>query len=339
MHILLTGVAGFIGFHLARRFLREGHSVVGIDNCNDYYDVTLKHARLAQLDALPENDGRYRFMRLDLVDGDALERLFGQEHFSHVVHMAAQAGVRHSMERPAAYIQSNLVGFANVLEACRHARIRHLLFASSSSVYGLNTSIPYSTHDNVDHPVSLYAATKKSNELMAHAYSHLYGLPCTGLRFFTVYGPWGRPDMAPHLFASAIDRGQPVKVFNRGDMRRDFTYIDDIVEGVTRLLDAIPEGDPAFNPKCPDPAGSFAPWRIFNIGNNRAIPLDEFIAALEKALGKNAKREFLPMQPGDVQATWADAEDLARVTGFAPSTPLTDGISRFVDWYREYYAT
>ena len=336
MHILVTGAAGFIGYHLARRLLGEGHTVVGIDNLNAYYDVRLKEARLAQLAALPEARA-VRVERLDLADRDGMARLFAAERFTHVVNLAAQAGVRHSLKDPASYISSNLTGFGHVLEGCRHNGVEHLVFASSSSVYGLNAAMPYSTRHNVDHPVSLYAATKKSDELIAHAYSHLFGIPATGLRFFTVYGPWGRPDMALHLFTTAILRGEPIKVFNEGRMRRDFTYIDDIVEGMTRLL-AIPAApDPAFDAAAPDPATSSAPWRIYNIGNHDTVELGTFIDTLEKALGKKAIRELLPMQPGDVESTWADVEDLARVTGFTPSTPLSEGIGRFVAWYREYY--
>lgn len=336
MHVLVTGVAGFIGYHLARRLLTEGHYVVGIDNCNDYYDVQLKKDRLADLQTMPEAQN-FSFRLLDLADADGMAALFQQEKFSHVVNLAAQAGVRYSLKNPASYISSNLVGFGNLLEGCRHSQVEHLLFASSSSVYGLNAARPYSTSHNVDHPVSLYAATKKSNELMAHAYSHLYDLPCTGLRFFTVYGPWGRPDMALHLFTTAIVRGEAIKVFNKGQMRRDFTYIDDIIEGVIRLLPLIPTSDPAFDPYAPDPASSTAPWRVYNIGNNNNVELNEFITTLEDCLGIKAKKDLLPMQPGDVESTWADIDDLAAVTGFSPATPLHDGITSFVQWYKEYY--
>jgi UDP-glucuronate 4-epimerase len=333
MHILLTGAAGFIGFHLAQRLLQEGHDVVGLDNLNEYYSVRLKRDRLALL----EEHAAFTFVRADLADGAALNELFRAQGFSHVAHLAAQAGVRHSIENPQSYIQSNLVGFGNILEACRRFTVRHLVFASSSSVYGLNAKLPYSVQDNVDHPVSLYAASKKANELMAHAYSHLYGLPCTGLRFFTVYGPWGRPDMAPHLFTEAILRGEPIKVFNHGDMLRDFTYIDDIVDGTARVIQRIPAPDPAWRAESPDPATGSAPWRIYNIGNNQAVKLLDFIAALEQALGRAAIKTLLPMQPGDVRATCADIDDFQRHTGFSPSTPLAEGLARFTAWHREYY--
>ena len=333
MHVLVTGAAGFIGYHLSRRLLADGHTVVGIDNCNDYYDVQLKKDRLAQLQGQPG----FRFQLLDMAHTEEMQALFAAEGFSHVVNLAAQAGVRYSLVNPASYINANLVGFGNVLEGCRHHGVKHLVFASSSSVYGLNTTQPYSEHHAVNHPVSLYAATKKSNELMAHAYAHLYGLPCTGLRFFTVYGPWGRPDMALQLFAHAIMRGEAIKVFNEGRMRRDFTYIDDIVEGVARLLKRPAQPNPGWNAASPDPASSSAPWRIYNIGNNQTVELNDFIAALEEALGKKAVRELLPMQPGDVRATWADIDDLSAVTGFAPVTPLREGMARFVRWFKEYY--
>ncbi|WP_297671462.1 NAD-dependent epimerase [uncultured Desulfovibrio sp.] len=336
MHVLVTGAAGFIGYHLARRLLADGHSVVGVDACNDYYDVRLKEDRLAQLAAMPEAT-RFRFEKLDLADAAGMEALFAREGFSHVVNLAGQAGVRYSIENPESYLQANLLGFGHILEGCRRHGVEHLLYASSSSVYGLNAARPYSVRHNVDHPVSLYAATKKSNELMAHAYSHLYRIPCTGLRFFTVYGPWGRPDMALHLFTTAIVRGEPIKVFNNGRMRRDFTYVDDIVEGVVRLMPLAPQPDPAFDPANPDPASSSAPWRVYNIGNNTTVELNDFIATLEEALGMKARKEMLPMQPGDVEATWADIDALNAATGFAPSTPLAEGIARFVAWYREYY--
>lgn len=337
MHVLVTGAAGFIGYHLVRRLLSDGHGVVGIDNCNDYYDVQLKKDRLAQIGALPAARSHFRFELLDLADRAGMEALFAREKFSHVVNLAAQAGVRYSLQNPASYITSNLTGFGHLLEGCRQSGVQHLLFASSSSVYGLNAAQPYSERHNVDHPVSLYAASKKSNELMAHAYSHLYRLPCTGLRFFTVYGPWGRPDMALHLFTTAILRGETIKVFNQGRMRRDFTYIDDIVEGMLRLLPLPAAPDPAFDPAAPDPAASSAPWRIYNIGNNQTVELNEFIAVLEEALGKKARKELLPMQPGDVEATWADINALSLSTGFAPVTPLREGIARFAAWYKEYY--
>lgn len=334
MRVLVTGAAGFIGFHLSRRLVAGGHEVVGIDNLNDYYDVRLKEDRLALL----KDEARFRFQKLDLADSEGMAALFAEGGFTHVASLAAQAGVRYSLINPASYISANLAGFGNVLEGCRHHPVEHLVFASSSSVYGLNTRQPFSEHDNVDHPVSLYAATKKGNELMAHAYAHLYGIPCTGLRFFTVYGPWGRPDMALQLFAHAIMRGEPIKVFNGGRMRRDFTYIDDIVEGVARLLALPPAADPAWNPESADPASSSAPWRIRNIGNNRTVQLEDFISTLENALGRKAIRELLPMQPGDVEATWADIDALADLTGFSPDTPLETGIARFVAWFKDYYA-
>ena len=332
MRVLITGAAGFIGFHLARRLLEQGHSVVGLDNLNDYYSVSLKQDRIAQLTDMRA----FRFVKGDLADMATLRALFA-EPFSHVVNLAAQAGVRYSLQNPFSYVQSNLVGFANLLECCRETKPEHLVFASSSSVYGLNASMPLSVHDNVDHPISLYAATKKSDELMAHAYSHLFGLPCTGLRFFTVYGPWGRPDMALYLFTRAILEGRPIKVFNGGRMRRDFTYIDDIVEGVVQLLGRPATPNPDWNPSTPDPASSSAPWRIYNIGNNHTVELNEFISTLEEALGKKALKEMLPMQPGDVEATWADIDDLTATTGFAPHTPLHKGLERFVAWFHEYY--
>lgn len=331
--ILVTGAAGFIGFHLARRLLQKGETVVGLDNLNPYYDVTLKEARLALL----EKNGAFRFVRADVADRKAMAALFESERFELVVHLAAQAGVRYSLENPHAYVESNLVGFMNVLEGCRHRDVRHLIFASSSSVYGANTRTPFSVHDNVDHPLSLYAATKKANELMAHTYASLYGLPCTGLRFFTVYGPWGRPDMALFLFTRAILEGRPIDVFNEGRMERDFTYIDDIVEGVARIMERIPAPDAAWNGAHPDPAISFAPYRLYNIGNNRPVALMDFIAILEGHLGREAKKNFLPMQAGDVPATFADVDDLMADTDFKPATPIEEGIGRFVAWYREYY--
>lgn len=336
MYILITGVAGFIGFHLAQRLLRDGHVVVGLDNLNDYYSVQLKKDRLTCLQNLPEAKN-FRFALVDLADQPALKQLFQEHAFTHVVNLAAQAGVRYSLENPSSYVQSNLVGFAHLLECCRHNQVEHLVFASSSSVYGLNAAMPFSVHQNVDHPISLYAASKKANELMAHTYSHLYRLPTTGLRFFTVYGPWGRPDMALYLFTKAILAGQPIKVFNNGRMRRDFTYIDDIVEGVVRVLQRTPKPDPHWNDVAPNPATSSAPWRIYNIGNNTPVELGLFIDTLEAALGRKAIRELLPMQPGDVEATWADIDDLATDTGFSPSTSLEEGISQFVAWYTSYY--
>ncbi|MDR0239480.1 MAG: NAD-dependent epimerase [Deltaproteobacteria bacterium] len=335
MHILVTGAAGFIGFHLAQRLLLQGYSVVGLDNLSEYYNVRLKRDRLELL----EQHAAFTFARVDLANGKILNALFQAHNFSHVAHLAAQAGVRHSITNPQSYIQSNLVGFGNMLEACRHTKVRHLVFASSSSVYGLNAKLPYNVQDSVDHPVSLYAASKKANELMAHAYSHLYGLPCTGLRFFTVYGPWGRPDMAPHLFTEAILKGESIKVFNHGDMQRDFTYIDDIVEGVARVIDRIPAPDSAWRAEAPNPATSSAPWRIYNIGNNQPVQLMDFIAALEQALGCEGIKKLMPMQPGDVRATYADIDDFRLHTGFAPSTPLVEGIARFVAWHRDYYRT
>ncbi|NLG07914.1 MAG: NAD-dependent epimerase [Deinococcales bacterium] len=330
---LVTGTAGFIGYHLAERLLARGDEVLGVDNVNDYYDVTLKRARLARLEG---RDG-YRFAEVDLADRPALDALFAGFAPQVVVNLAAQAGVRYSLVNPHAYVSSNLVGFMNVLEGCRHHGVEHLVYASSSSVYGANTTTPFSVHDNVDHPLSLYAATKKANELMAHTYSHLYGLPTTGLRFFTVYGPWGRPDMALFLFTKAILEGRPIDVFNHGDMRRDFTYIDDIVEGVVRTADRPAAPDPAWSGAAPDPGTSSAPFRVYNIGNNQPVELMRMIEILEAALGRKAEKNLLPMQPGDVPATYADVDDLERDVGFRPSTPLDVGIGRFVEWYREYY--
>jgi UDP-glucuronate 4-epimerase len=333
MKVLVTGCAGFIGMHVAKRLLERGDRVTGIDNLSDYYDVNLKAARLERLNGVAEFD----FQRLDLADPAALETLFNTHAFNAVVHLAAQPGVRYSLQNPRAYVSSNLVGFVNLLESCRHAAVKHLVFASSSSVYGGNTRLPFSEHDAVDHPVSLYAATKKSNELMAHAYSHLFRLPVTGLRFFTVYGPWGRPDMSPSLFLKAIFEGRTIDVFNRGDMQRDFTYIDDVVEGVVRVLDRPATPDPAFDTANPDAATSNAPYRLYNIGNHQPVALNEYIDALEMAAGKKAAKNLLPMQPGDVQATFADTSDLAAATGFAPSTPLAAGVEKFVAWFKEYY--
>ncbi|MDD2997550.1 MAG: NAD-dependent epimerase [Candidatus Riflebacteria bacterium] len=333
MKILVTGAAGFIGFHLTIYFLKRGDEVVGFDNLNSYYDVKLKRDRLDIL----QNHQNFSFVQADLSDRPAVEKLFAENHFDRVINLAAQAGVRYSLENPHAYIDSNIVGFMNILEACRHNKIEHLTYASSSSVYGSNTQMPFSVHHNVDHPVSLYAATKKANELMAHTYSHLYGLPTTGLRFFTVYGPWGRPDMALFLFTRAILEGKPIKVFNNGLMQRDFTFIDDIVEGIVRVSDKIAAPNPAWNSDQPDSATSRAPYRIYNIGNNKPVELLRFIEIIEKKIGKEAIKEMLPMQPGDVPATYADVDDLMRDTGFAPATPLESGVSRFIDWYRDYY--
>lgn len=331
--ILVTGAAGFIGFHLSKRLLDRGDEVVGLDNINDYYDVNLKKARLAQL----EGRAGFGFVKMGLEDREGIARLFNDEKFDQVVNLAAQAGVRYSLINPHAYIDSNIVGFTNILEGCRHNGIKHLVFASSSSVYGANTKMPFSVHDNVDHPVSLYAATKKANELMAHTYSHLYKLPCTGLRFFTVYGPWGRPDMALFLFTRAILEDRPIDVFNHGKMRRDFTYIDDIVEGVVRVTDNIARPDPNWTGNSPDPGTSYAPYKNYNIGNNSPVELMRFIEVLENALGKKAKKNLLPIQPGDVPATYADVDDLVKDIGFKPATSIEDGIRRFVEWYRSYY--
>ena len=333
MKILVTGAAGFIGFHLAQRLLARGDEVVGLDNLNDYYDVTLKEARLRLLEAYPG----FRLVRAALEDRPTVAKLFSNERFEMVANMAAQAGVRYSLQNPHAYIDSNVVGFMNVLEGCRHNAVRHLVYASSSSVYGANTTVPFSVHHTVDHPVSLYAATKKSNELMAHTYSHLFGLPTTGLRFFTVYGPWGRPDMAYFSFTKAILEGRPIDVFNHGRMQRDFTYIDDIIEGIVRVMDHIPCPDPSWSAERPDPATSSAPYRVYNIGNHQPVELGRFIEVLEECLGKKAEKNLLPMQPGEVLATYADAADLADAVGFRPDTGIEDGIARFVDWFREYY--
>ncbi|MDA8079305.1 MAG: NAD-dependent epimerase [Nitrospiraceae bacterium] len=331
--ILVTGAAGFIGFHLCRRLLDEGHDVVGLDSLNDYYDVNLKLARIKEF-AFSRN---FRPMRIDLADRDAMARMFAEERFDVVVNLAAQAGVRYSLKNPHAYIDSNIQGFLNVLEGCRHNRVGHLVFASSSSVYGANTKMPFSVHHNVDHPVSLYAATKKAGELMAHTYASLYGIPCTGLRFFTVYGPWGRPDMAYFLFTRAILDSRPIDVFNNGRMQRDFTYIDDIIEGVVRVMDRIPAPDAGWSGESPDAAASYAPYRIYNIGNNNPVELLRFIGVLEDCIGKKAEKNLLPMQPGDVPATYADVDDLMKDVGFRPSTPLEEGLRRFVEWYRGYY--
>lgn len=333
MKILITGAAGFIGFHLARRFAETGAKVFGIDNLNDYYSVELKKDRLRLLEGLPN----FRFEPVDLADGEALADMFKAFGFTHVVNLAAQAGVRYSLINPKSYIDSNIVGFANLLECCRHNHVQHLVYASSSSVYGLNTSMPFSVHDNVDHPVSLYAASKKSNELMAHTYSYLYKLPTTGLRFFTVYGPWGRPDMALYLFTRAITEGKPINVFNHGKMRRDFTYIDDIIEGVFRVVHRIPEPNPRWDGNAPDPGSSPAPYKLYNIGNNNTVELEQFISVLETALGQKAIRNYMDLQPGDVPATYANVDDLVRDVGFKPSTTIEDGIEKFIAWYKDYY--
>ena len=333
MKILVTGVAGFIGMHIARRLLEQGVELVGIDNLSDYYDVRLKEDRLEQLTPFPG----FRFIKLDIADRVGMEELFGGERFQRVVNLAAQVGVRYSLKNPHAYIRSNIVGFLNVLEGCRQNGVEHLVYASSSSVYGANTRMPFSVHDNVDHPVSLYAATKKSNELMAHTYSHVYGLPTTGLRFFTVYGPWGRPDMSTYLFTRAILEDQPIDVFNAGKMRRDFTYIDDVVEGVVRVLDKIPMGNPSFDRSDPDAASSDAPYRLYNIGNHEPVDLMTFIETIENTVGKKAAKNMLPMQPGDVVATYADIEELRQAVGFVPRTQLTEGVEKFAAWFRAYY--
>jgi UDP-glucuronate 4-epimerase len=331
--VLVTGAAGFIGYHLSKRLLAMGDRVVGLDNLNDYYDVNLKKDRLRQL----TEQEKFSFVKLDLANRDGMAQLFAKEKFNQVMNLAAQAGVRYSLVNPLAYADSNLLGFVNVLEGCRQNKVEHLVFASSSSVYGANTKMPFSVHQNVDHPVSIYAASKKANELMAHSYAHLYNLPCTGLRFFTVYGPWGRPDMAPILFTKAILDNQPIDVFNYGKMKRDFTYIDDIIEGVSRVLEntAIPNKD--WSSDEPDSATSYAPYRLYNIGNNQPIELMGFIAAIENALGKTAEKNFLPMQPGDVPTTFADVDALIKDVGFKPSTTIEEGVGKFIDWYRDYY--
>jgi len=333
MKILVTGAAGFIGMHTCLRLLAHGEEVVGIDNLNDYYDVRLKEDRLVQLSAFD----KFSFLKLDITDHEAVKALFTRHNFQRVIHLAAQPGVRYSLKNPLAYIQSNLVGFTNILEGCRHHKIEHLVYSSSSSVYGANTSIPFSVNQNVDHPVSLYAATKKAGELIAHSYSHLYGLPTTCLRFFTVYGPWGRPDMSPSLFTRAILEDKPIDVFNYGKMQRDFTYVDDIVEGVVRVLDKPATPNPAFDTSNPDPATSYAPYRLYNIGNHQPVELMTFIETIENALGKKAIKNMLPMQAGDVVATFAETSDFREAFEFSPSTLLQDGIGKFVDWHLEYY--
>ena len=331
--VLVTGAAGFIGFHVTQRLLRAGHAVVGIDNLSSYYDPRLKQARLDIL----KNNPAFSFGQLDVSHRDQMSALFSQRRFPVVIHLAAQAGVRYSLENPHAYIDANIEGFLNVLEGCRHNDCKHLVFASSSSVYGANTKLPFSAQDNVDHPISLYAASKKANELMAHAYSHLYRIPATGLRFFTVYGPWGRPDMAMFIFAKAILAGTPIKLFNHGNMRRDFTYVDDVAEAIARLVDRPPQGNPNWSGDRPDPASSAAPWKIYNIGNNNPEELMHVVALLEKEFGRTATKEMLPMQPGDVPATFADVEDLMRDVGFRPATAIEDGIARFAKWYHDYH--
>jgi len=332
-NVLVTGAAGFIGFHLCRQLLKGDGHITGIDNLNPYYDVGLKKDRLNNILSAPN----FEFVEMDIADRSGMQDLFNHNQFDVVVNLAAQAGVRYSIENPHAYVDSNLVGFVNILEGCRHSGVKHLVFASSSSVYGANTKMPFSIHHNVDHPVSLYAATKKANELMAHTYGHLYGLCCTGLRFFTVYGPWGRPDMALFLFTKAILENKPIKVFNHGKMQRDFTYIDDIIEGVVRVMGRLPEPDPAWRGDLPDPGTSYAPYKIYNIGNNNPVQLIEFIEVIEKALKREAKKEFLDLQPGDVPATYADVADLTADVGFKPQTPITTGIQQFVEWYQQYY--
>lgn len=331
--VLVTGAAGFIGFHLSRRLCQEGYQVVGIDNLNDYYAVSLKKDRLAIL----QEEDSFDFYQMDLQDKSSIEGLFQEHSFAYVVNLAAQAGVRYSLQNPHAYTSTNITGFLNILEGCRHFPVKHLIYASSSSVYGANTKMPFSVHDNVDHPVSLYAASKKANELMAHSYSHLYGIPTTGLRFFTVYGPYGRPDMALFLFTKAILEDRAIDVYNNGEMKRDFTYIDDIVEGIVRLLPNVAQPNPDWNGEDPDTGSSYAPYRIYNIGNNQPVKLLDFIDAIEDCLGQKAKKNMMPLQDGDVLATYADVEDLMKDVGFRPSTPLRQGVQHFVDWYRSYY--
>jgi len=332
-NVLVTGAAGFIGYHLSLRLLKDGCTITGIDNLNPYYDVSLKKDRIEEL--TPFED--FSFVKTDISDKEALEKIVKGSQFDVVVNLAAQAGVRYSLDNPQSYVDANIVGFVNLLECCRYNDVRHLVFASSSSVYGANTKMPFSVHHNVDHPVSLYAASKKTNELMAHTYSHLFGLACTGLRFFTVYGPWGRPDMALFLFTRAILEGKPIQVFNHGKMQRDFTYIDDIIEGVVRIMGRLPEQNPSWNGDNPDPGTSYARYKIYNIGNNNPVELMEFIAVIEKVLGREAKKEFLDLQPGDVIATYADIDDLTKDVGFKPGTPIDTGIRRFITWFKEYY--
>ncbi|WP_230970985.1 NAD-dependent epimerase [Nitrogeniibacter aestuarii] len=333
MKVLVTGAAGFIGMHASERLLARGDEVVGLDNLNDYYDPQIKRDRLARI----EPHENFRFVKMDVADRAGMEKLFAEEKFDKVIHLAAQAGVRYSLENPHAYIDSNIVGFMNILEGCRHNAVKHLVYASSSSVYGGNTKMPFSEHDSVDHPISMYAATKKANELMAHTYSHLYGLPTTGLRFFTVYGPWGRPDMALFLFTKAMLEGKAINVFNHGKMQRDFTYVDDIVEGVIRVTDRDAAADPEYDAVKADPARSSAPYRVFNIGNQGPVELMAFVNAIEKSLGITAEKNLMPMQPGDVPATFADVSELSDWTGFHPGTSIDDGVARFVSWYRDYF--
>jgi len=335
MNILVTGAAGFIGAHCVLRLLRDGHQVFGVDNFNDYYDPQLKHDRVRWV---REQAGPFQLSTVDLADTSAVENLFAAERPEVVIHLAAQAGVRYSLENPRAYLDSNLSGFLNILESCRRHPVRHLIYASSSSVYGANQHTPYSVQDGVNHPLSLYAATKKANELMAHSYSHLFGIPCTGLRFFTVYGPWGRPDMSPIQFARAITEGQPLKLFNYGEHQRDFTYIDDIMESIARLIDRPPQANAEWDREQPDPASSMAPWRLYNIGGQQPVELKDYLALLEKHLGQKARVELLPLQPGDVLNTCADASDLARATGFQPRIELDEGLGRFIAWFRDYYS-
>ncbi|HEY2420451.1 MAG TPA: NAD-dependent epimerase [Neobacillus sp.] len=333
MNILVTGAAGFIGFHLSKRLLAEGYHVIGVDNLNEYYDVLLKKERLKIL----QKNANFKFYKIDLANLESLIPIFADKSITIVINLAAQAGVRYSLTNPHSYVHSNLFGFINILEACRHYQVEHLIYASSSSVYGANSKIPFSTEDTVDHPVSIYAATKKSNELMAHTYSHLFNIPTTGLRFFTVYGPWGRPDMAYYSFTSDIIKGNTIKVFNNGDMSRDFTFIDDIVEGIVKLLDHPPKYNRSWDRKNPDPSSSYAPYKIYNIGNNNPVKLMDFIQILEKLIGKNAKVEFLPMQPGDVRETYADITSLQKDVGFYPTTTIETGLGYFVDWYKKYH--
>ena len=338
MKILVTGNAGFIGFHVAKKLLERGDEVIGFDNVNDYYDTTIKEARLEKLESLSQNlKGKYSFIRKNLADRDAVDECFNNHDVDKVVHLAAQAGVRYSLENPHAYVESNIVAFTNILEACRHQSVKHLVYASTSSVYGANTAMPFSEHSGVDHPLQFYAATKKANELMAHSYSHLYNLPTTGLRFFTVYGPWGRPDMALFKFTKNILAGEPIPVFNRGNHTRDFTYVEDIVEGVVRSLDSVATSNPDWDSDNPDPATSAAPFRIFNIGNNNPVKLIEYIEAIEDAVGKKAVMELLPLQAGDVPDTFADSRELEQAVGYKPSTSVSTGVGKFVDWYRDYY--